>query len=284
MCWRKLICLLVGVGLLAIGFSSSVFAYDKQRVIQVKVQAPLDAINYQATPATISLLGLTIDINKASFGSGQHHEQCANFTCANLTLGQVVVVELVSVTPDPVTGLLTATEIEVRGGHDDGVKIAAPLQVIDPSETNVTVLGLLVDISTATLLDDNVHFITASQLVVGQFVDLDLASNQTPLSATLLVAESGINAVHVFVMDEKGKPVKDVAADVKAVVTVTVAKKVLKIQTTSNGAFDLAGLPAGRATIVVTRVYNGRTSKATASFQVKANVKSNLSMKLKIVR
>ncbi|OGW25920.1 MAG: hypothetical protein A2X59_02370 [Nitrospirae bacterium GWC2_42_7] len=196
-------------------------------------------------------------------------------------MGQTVAIELVSDTPDPVTGLLTATEIEVEDDHEDDMAISAPLQAIDPAGTSVTVLGLLVDISKATLLSDNLHLITASQLVVGQFVDLDLASSQAPLSASLLVAESGITEGHVFVMDEKGKPVNDVDADVKAEVRVTVAKKILKIQATSNGAFHLAALPAGRATISVTRVHNGKTSKANASFRVTANTKSNLNIKLK---
>jgi hypothetical protein len=250
---------------------------------EVTVQAPLDVVNCQAIPPTASLLGLTIDLSKASFGPAWRRWHGDTSSCADLTVGQVAAVELVSDLPDPTTGLLTATEVASRGGQNNGVKIAAPLQAIDPSGANVTALGLVVDISKATLRDDNLHTIIANQLAQGQFAGLNLASNQAPLSATQLVAESGIHEVRVSVRDEKGKLVKDAAADVKAEVTVTIAKKVHKIQTASNGAIHLAGLPAGRATIVVTRVKNGKTSKATATFMIKAKGTNNVMVQLKTV-
>jgi hypothetical protein len=257
----------------------------KVHIDEVIVQAPLDVVDCQATPPTVSMLGLTIDISKASFGPEWRRWHGDNLTCADLTVGQVAAVELVSDLPDQTTGMLTATEVEGRGDCKNGVKIAAPLQaiVIDPSGNNVTVLGLVVDISKATLRDDNLHTITPTDLAVNQFVGLKLANAQTPLTATQLVAESGIHAVHVLVRDEKGKLVNDAAADVKAEVTVTIAKKVHKIQTTSNGAIHLAGLPAGRATIVVTRVHDGKTSKATATFMVKAKGNNKIIVKLKPV-
>jgi len=180
-----------------------------------------------------------------------------------------------------VTGLLTATEVERRHDLNSGVKMAVPLQAIDPGGTNVTVLGLVVGISNATLIDDNVHTITGSQLLMGQFVHMDLLSNQAPLSATRLVAETGINPVHVYIKDSKGKLVNDASADIKAEVTFTIANKVQKIQITSKGGFLLVGLPAGTAKISVTRVHDGKTSTAKASFKVKADVSNQLNIKLK---
>lgn len=256
----------------------------KVHVDEVKIIAPLDVVNCQATPPTASMLGLTIDLSKASFGSEWRRWHGDNSSCADLSAGQVAAVELVSDIPDPTTGLLTATEVAAWGDHYNGVKIAAPLQAIDPAGANVTALGLVVDISKAKLRDDNLHTITASQLTVGQFASLNLPSNQAPLTATLLVAESGIHEVHVSVRDEKGKLVNDSAGDVKAEVTVTIAKKVHKIQTTSKGAFHFAGLPAGRATIVVTRVNNGKTSTASATFMIKAKGANQVILKLKTVR
>jgi len=257
------------------------------KAVKVKIQAPLDTVNCEATPPTISMLGLTIDVSKVSLNSTDCEDD-DNFTCAALTVGQVVEVKLASDIPDPQTGLLSAIEVDREKGdcEDDvcDVKIGAPLQAIDPSGTNVTVLGLVVDITNAILEGDDEEPINVNELGVGQFAKLTLASNQPPLSATRLEVHSG-NQVHVEVMDEKGKPVNDGAVnDVQADVTVKRGKKVLKFQITSNGSFLLAGLPAGQAKIVVTRVHDGHKSKASGLVKVKDNGTKHLRMRLKAVR
>jgi hypothetical protein len=67
-------------------------------------------------------------------------------------------------------------------------------------------------------------------------------------------------------------------------VTVKRGKKVLKFQITSNGSFLLAGLPAGQAKIVVTRVHDGQKCKASGLVKVKDNGTKHLRMRLKAVR
>jgi hypothetical protein len=43
------------------------------------------------------------------------------------------------------------------------------------------------------------------QLTQGQFVDIDLTSDKTPLLAASLVAHTGTNQLHIKVFDEKGR-------------------------------------------------------------------------------
>ena len=46
---------------------------------------------------------------------------------------------------------LAATKIEVQGGGEEVVEIKVPLQAVDTTAKTVTVLGLTVDVSSATL-------------------------------------------------------------------------------------------------------------------------------------
>ena len=130
--------------------------------------------------------GLTIDISTAKFEGDREHEgkdfdkvNCENMTCADLKVGQMVKVELISDIPDPTTTYFKATEIEREDCDDDEVKIAAPLQSVSVP-TTVTVLGLTIDISGAILTDDNDLPITADKLTLGQYAEIDLASSELP--------------------------------------------------------------------------------------------------------
>ncbi len=66
------------------------------------IVAPLDATDCSATPPTISLLGLTIDVSSADFGGA---------SCTDLVVGQIVEVTLASSSPP-----LSATEVHQEGG------------------------------------------------------------------------------------------------------------------------------------------------------------------------
>src|SRR5437870_91274 len=124
---------LAGIGLLLLCVSLPGFAWGGEHSNRVVVQAPLDAANCTATPPTISVLGLTIDVSQASFaGECDDHNGGAG-TCADLTVGGTVRVELAGDTPGTPGGPLTATEVAAKGGDDDDDnaprgKIAAPLQ------------------------------------------------------------------------------------------------------------------------------------------------------------
>ena len=113
-------------------------------VDETKLKAPITAVNCSGSAQTLTMLGLTIDVTTASFGSkwdwhwghGKHGWYHGEVTCQDLKVGQTVTVELSS------DLTLTATEVEVRGGHDD-VLVSAPLDAIDTSAHTVTVLGLI---------------------------------------------------------------------------------------------------------------------------------------------
>jgi hypothetical protein len=255
--------------------------------LEVKVQAPVDAVDCSATPPTISMLGLTVDISKAGFNK----RECGRTpACADFTPGQVLKVKLAGETPDSSTNLLTATSIDEmweRGFkcNPPDVKLTAPLKTVNSGGTNVTVLGLAIDISHATLITDNDQLIPAAQLVPGQFVELLLASNQPPLTAKLLEAQTFTSQVNVLVVDQKGNPINDgTLKDVQAVVTVKSKKKVVTFRTVSNGSFSLSGLPAGQAKIAVTRVNNGRKSKASSTVAVNPKSTQHVRIVLKVAR
>jgi hypothetical protein len=259
---------------------------------EIKVQAPIDVDGIDCTIGTVKLLGLTIDISTAKFEGDREHEgkdldkvNCEDMTCADLKVGQVVKVELVSDIPDPTTGYFKATEIEREDCDDDEVKIAAPLQSIDPKAFTVTVLGsLIIDISGATITDDNDKPITAVDLIAGQYAEIDLDSTKLPLlSATRMEAQDPISQVQVKLLDKKGKPLTAVG-DVKADVTIKGVKKSLRISAAGNGTFQLASLPAGKAKIVVTHVLDGKTSKASASVKVKTRQTQQVNLRLKPVK
>ena len=250
-------------------------------VDEAKIKAPITALD--CSKNTVTVLGLTIDVANATFGSkwdwhwghgkrGWHH---GDFTCEDLKAGQTVTVELTGdVTP-------TAKEVEVRGGHDE-VLVSASLDGISTTAKSVSVLGLTIDVSAATLKDDNGHTITLDQLVQGQFVDIELTSDQTPLLAASLVAHTGTNQLHIRVFDEKGKLVT--SGTVKATVTVKNGKSVVIREATGTGSLILTSIPAGQAKIAITRVYNGKTSKANASFAMKSNTNKLINAKLKVVK
>jgi hypothetical protein len=265
----------------------------KVHIDEIKIQAPIEDIVCDSTSSTVTLLGLTIDISTAKFEGDREHDgkdldkvNCEDMTCADLTVGQMVKVELVS--DIPIDGIFKATEIEREDCDDDEVKITAPLQSIDPIDPNaftVTVLGsLIINISGATITDDNDKPINAVDLIVGQYAEIDLDSTKLPsLYATRLEAQDPISQVQVKLLDKKGKPLTAVG-NVKADVTIKGVKKTLGISAAGNGTFQLASLPAGKAKIVVTHVLNGQTSKASASVKVKTRQTQQVNLRLKPVK
>jgi hypothetical protein len=253
--------------------------------LEVKVQAPLDAVNCSTTPPTIGMLGLSIDITQAVSGGGGGGLTCDHTpSCSDLTAGQTVRVKLSGATPDPTTKLLTATSLhEVWGcgfNNNPLVRVIAPIQTLGTN--SVTVLGLPVNISNATIITDNDQLIPASQLITGEFVELLLTSNKAPLSATLLEAQSYYSQISVQVVDQKGNAINDgTLKDMQAVVSVKTKKKTVVFNTMSNGAFSLNGLPPGQAKISVTRSHNGHTNKASGSATVQSSGTQQVRMVMK---
>jgi hypothetical protein len=276
-------------------------ADDETANVEVKIKAPLEAFDCVATPATITLLGLTIDISLATF-DGDEDE--AVFTCADLVPGNVVEATLASD-----IGPLSALKIEAddEGCDDeDCVEIEAPIQLIGPTPGHITVLGLDVDISQADLEADDDEDGTGSkppidltQLIVGQFVEMKLASNVPPLVATELEVKNFNNGVELVLLDSNGIEVADdVVIDVSVTATIApnapagalsartakAATKVFKFHAGSNGRIILHGLPTGTAKIVVTRLHSRSKSTAKSSATIQFHTIQQLPVKLKSSR
>jgi hypothetical protein len=290
---------------------------DESEKVKIELKAPLEAVDCLAVPATLTVLGLNIDISKAKIESDNdgdyhvNHSEHADGTCADLIPGQRVEVKLAGDTPDPITGLLSAVKVEAEDeceGDDDhdSVKVEAPLQAVDTVANTVTVLGLVIDISQAELegddddedkYEDKHHLarhsynddeddcdeapLDISQLIVGQFVEIKLVSAQAPLAATKLEVKNFDNEVEIEIDDND-----DVDIDVSVVTLVKArkktVKKVLTFHTAGNGSVKLNGLPTGKAKIVARSVQDGRVGKSAV--KVKKNSSKLVRVRLKPAR
>jgi len=294
-----------------------VSADDETDDVEIKIRAPLDAVDCTGTPPTATVLGLAIDISAAKFdgdgsgdssGDGSESDDASGagpVGCAALTPGQSVEVQLASDTAP-----LAATKVHVNGG-DNEAKIEAPIQTVDAGAQTITLLGLVIDVSGASLdgSDDSgtsTQPIDLTQLIPGQFVEVKLASNTPPLSATELEVKNFTNQVEVEVddqsgneiddVDDNGDPVNDV--DVEVVETVPVqststvgattrsrrVKKVVSFHMGSNGSFTLSGLPTGVARLTVTRSSGGTTTMARRRVSVRSNATRLLKVRLRPAR
>jgi hypothetical protein len=216
--------------------------------------------------------------------------------CAGLVQGQPVEVKLASdQTP------LAATEVKQNGDGED-IRIQAPIQAVDTNARIITVLGLTIDASGAGLdgADDGGESsqpVDLSQLIVGQVVDVRLASSTPPLAATEIEVKNFTNQADVEVddanlnaiddTDANGDPVDDIEVDVTAVVGVQnpagigLVRKQLQFHTSSNGRFSLTGLPTGLARIQLTRVHNGITQVGRRTVAVRPNTARRVRIRLR---
>ena len=291
-------------------------ADDESKDVQIEIEAPLDATNCTATPATITVLGLSIDVSSAEIsasapssatpaptpptaaddggrrrggststtapGANCYYNFCTPPAvqvptgCAALAVGQPVEVKLATDhTP------LAATEVKQDASTAHNVKLQGPLQDFDATAQTVTVLGLAIDVSGAGLegADDDSNDghsqpIDLSHLMVGQSVEVTLASNVAPLAATEVEVKNFTNQLQIDLTDPDGNPVGDVGVDGKPVTDVQVdvvqtvpvptpaagtssesGPKVLRFHTGSNGRVTLRGLATTRARIFVTRLH-----------------------------
>ena len=267
----------------------------------VVIQAPLDAVDCAATPPTVTVLGLTIDVSTATIHAGGddgeddgEDGEDSDGGCAGLVPGKLVRVVLASDTTP-----LVAILVKQHDGEDDGedggtVEIKAPLQADDSTAQTVTLLGLTIDVSTAGL-DGGTPPIDFTKLVVGQVAEVHLDASKLPaLVATNLQVTNVGSDVDVEVDDPSGTEVDDPDDDVDIDVTETVVTKhagttkhtktTLHFHTTGHGSFHLSGLPAGGAKIKVTRVQGGVTMGRSQGVRLKSNKAQTLRLKLKRMR
>jgi hypothetical protein len=71
---------------------------------------------------------------------------------------------------------------------------------------------------------------------------------------------------------------------VKATVTVKNGKSVVVREATGTGSLIFTSIPAGQAKIVITRMNNGKTSKASASVAMKSNTNKLINTRLKVIK
>jgi hypothetical protein len=205
-----------------------------------------------------------------------------------VAVGQIIKVELVGDTLP-----LTASSYSDVSAYEQNIKLKAPVQAVDAVNKTITVLGLTVDISTATAdgaNDDHslsVPIATAS-LVVGQNAEIYLDGTKLPaLSALRIQVRNFSNQVAVHMTKEHGAEIENeveaihVEVEQKISVLDSHGKKVNKtshqVTETHNGVFDLSGLSPGRARITVVR--NGTTVRKSVT--IKPNMAVPLAIKLR---
>lgn len=304
-------------------------ADDETRDVTTRITAPLEAADCAATPATITVLGLVIDVSAATIEAqssapptptpapqpgddGTHSHSGGGVTggqptgcyyyctpsptatpqssasCGTLVLGQTVEVTLAG-------DAAPLAAIDVRqDGNQTEPELQAPVQAIDAGA--ITLLGLNVDVSGAGLdgSDDtgvSSQPIALTQLVTGQFVEVELGSASAPLKAAALEVKNFANQLQLDVRDANGNaiddvdvnrdPVDDVQVDISDMVIVqsstgvnTAPSRQLKrvrLHAVANGGLTLGGLPTGAATIIVRRLSNGVTSADRRGAMVTAN-------------
>lgn len=284
---------------------------DETSDTTVKIQAPLDAVD--CTAATITVLGLSIDVSNASIDAQDSGSGQTVGSCADLNVGDSVEVVLASDTVP-----LTATSVDDQGAGESEVSIQAPLQPIDANGDatdgqSIQLIGLTIDISQLQQQnmegDDDSGTPTApvglSNLMVGQFVEVTLASNTSPLVATQLDVKNFTNTVDVEVddqtgtevedTDQNGNPQDDVTVEVDDTVVVQAPtppgattrrhrrmRKVVQFQVASSGGtISLAGLPTGHAKIYVTRVHNGVATVGHRGVHIRGNTSRSVRVRLR---
>jgi uncharacterized protein DUF5666 len=263
---------------------------------EIEIKAPIDAVNCSGVPPTVTILGLSVDISQATGEDG------GVLDCASLLVGEVVEIKLASDVPNTTTGLLTALKVESEDDCDDDdcVEIEAPIQTVDAAGQTITVLGLVIDISQATVEGDDDgeddQPPAPLQLIAGQFVELKLASNQAPLVATEVEVKNSGTGIEVEIVDQNGNEIEDDDNDVEIVATVTPAKtsttgvaksltkggkKSLTFRAKGNGSMILSGLPAGKAKLAITRLTSAGKNTGKASAVIQSQQTTHVVTKLK---
>ena len=286
-------------------FMSPAFADDETDEVVVRLEAPLEQVD--CTAMTVTVLGLVVDIKTAqissdddgddeSDGSGQ-----ATVGCDALLVGRAVELELTN------DSTLTATKVEQEEADDDDeeAEIVAPLQGIDPLTSTIQLLGLSIDISDAKLDgsgDDSEHDcdlpVSIADLMLGQFIKVELDSSQPPLRASELRVLNFANQVQVVVLARNGQPIA--AGDLNGIAPdefrVDIIQKVRVQKQTKSGTRQvtrrltfrsfgaetimLSGLPTGPAKIVVTR-RNAPSNRGQSRVDVVADTTQQVNVRLR---
>jgi hypothetical protein len=165
------------------------------------LQAPIDSTWTTASCPTISVLGLSINTINAIFG-GEDYDNSLH--CDTLSAGQVVRVTFASDVTSGTPAQLTATSVTLPWDDSQGnVFVSGAIQSVTanssatPPTTSVAILGLAIDVTSASLMSNDdipltlafLAALTPGQLAEGQFANVvATASTATPpaLTATSL--------------------------------------------------------------------------------------------------
>jgi hypothetical protein len=264
--------------------------------VEIKITAAIQAVDTAGNPNTIKLLGLTIAVPPSALKGEQGDESSdeendsddgnAINLLSQLSIGQNVTVVLTGDTPP-----LTASELKIPHPYEQRVVIQAPVQSIDTTAKTITLLGLKIDTSQAIIVGtENDEDMPASNvtLMVGQNVEVVLDPAKLPnLVALTLKIENFHDQVEVDLENQDGSPIADDGEDVNVEVTENAnivnavtgqhSRKHIVLNTaTRNNHVKLAGLPPGRARMVVTR--HGKRFRKT--FTIVANTSLTLTLKV----
>lgn len=280
-------------------------ANDETDDVQFEIKAPLQAVNCTGTPASVTVLGMTItvpaggfDDSSASSRKNGSDDNGGNDTvnCAALVVGQFVEIKLLGTTLPLVASsveAIAATDIQIKGRIDS----------LDASAQTISILGMSISIANASLngQDDNGtdnSVITPASLAVGQFVEVTLDSAALPALTALKVDVKNFNnqLSLSFEDHDKNDDNNDDAVEIEIEHTVTVlepksngrgthrVKKTYSYHFNSlaNAVLAIPALPKGTAKITATRSTDGALAKKT--LRVKANQTSAGTLKFNVPR
>jgi len=267
--------------------------------LEIEIKAPIQAID--AVGNTITVLGLTIAVPASALEDHHHGGKVltrkggADDGGTTTTLGSFIVGQFVEVKLATDVAPLTATEVSDAGAYVVTSSIHGTVQAVDSDAKTVTVLGAVIDISTASFEgsnDDDSQNVSATAVVltVGQSAEISLDDTKFPsLVATRVEVKNFTNQVGVELEDHHGNHVGDndtedtivdATQSVKVIDSVTgkrTHKSVHIHTTTRNGSANLTGLALGKAKLVITR--NGKSYRKTVT--IAPNGTSNVTVKVK---
>ncbi len=263
---NKLQSLLPAVAVAILATGTVVAKADETQDVAVKIKAPVTSTACTATPPTISVLTLNVDVSQAVFDV----EGGQAATCASLVPGQTVEVAVVN-DSEP----LEATKVDVESSDESEMEmeIQAPVQAVDPTAQTLTLLGLGIDASSAQFEgdDDSDHAsqpLDFSRIAVGQVVEVKLDPAKLPaFVATEIEVNNFTNQISVTLLDPTGQPVDDPTDDISVTVDQSVmvrqpqargralrmVRNNVHIELTTHGSFVVSGLAKGPATVRVVR-------------------------------
>lgn len=174
--------------------------------LEIKITAPVESVDLQASPQKVQVLGLSIQIapgvvvgSDGENESGEHEKDAT----AGLVVGRFFEFTLKS-NDAP----LTAIKID-EAGDNDGIQIKAALQAVDSAAQTIQILGLTVSTAKALITGENED--SAVTLTTGQVIEvqLDQQAYSATLSATKISIENTLTGLLIEIDEHDGNNNED---------------------------------------------------------------------------